>query len=150
MADANDKKLRPLTQNQETFALKYIETGSASEAYRFAYDTNATANTVQRSAYETLHKPNVAARVQELRNEVMKCHKITVDSLVHELEEARQAALGAATPQASAAVNATMGKAKLTGLDKIVVDHISSDGSMPMPTIIQLLPVESTEDEQDD
>ena len=45
--------------------------------------------------------------------------------------------------QSSAAVAATMGKAKLVGLDKQIVDHTSSDGTMtPKPTVIQLLPVE--------
>ena len=40
------------------------------------------------------------------------------------------AALAAETPQASAAVGATMGKAKLLGLDKQIIDHRSADGSM--------------------
>jgi hypothetical protein len=50
------------------------------------------------------------------------------------LEEARRIALGAETPQTSAAVSATMGKAKLVGLDKQILDMRSSDGSMtPKP-----------------
>ena len=32
--------------------------------------------------------------------------------------------------QSSAAVAATQAKAKLTGMDKLVIDNISSDGSM--------------------
>ena len=47
---------------------------------------------------------------------------MTVDSIVAELEEARQMALKAATPQTSAAVAASMGKAKLYGLDKQFVE----------------------------
>jgi hypothetical protein len=50
---------------------------------------------------------------------------VTVDTLVAELEEARQIALGVPAP--SAAVAATMGKAKLLGLDRIVDDRDSSE-----------------------
>ena len=39
-----------------------------------------------------------------------------MDDLLHELEQARAAALAAPTPQSSAAVSATMGKAKMLGL----------------------------------
>ena len=53
-----------------------------------------------------------------------------MDSLVNELEEARIAALTAESPQSAAAVSATMGKAKLMGLDKQILDLKSSDGSM--------------------
>ena len=38
--------------------------------------------------------------------------------------------VGAETPQAAAATAATMGKAKLLGLDKQIIDLKSSDGSM--------------------
>ena len=55
---------------------------------------------------------------------------ITLQSLIDELEEARVAALTAETVQSSAAVAATQAKAKLTGMDKLVIDNISSDGSM--------------------
>lgn len=59
----------------------------------------------------------------------MRRHDLTVGDLLAELEEARQAALGAENPQSSAAVAATMGKAKILGLDKQIIDHRSSDGS---------------------
>ena len=68
----------------------------------------------------------------------MKRNEITVDTLLDELEEARKAALDADTAQSSAAVSATMGKARLLGLDKKIVDHMSSDGSL-MPTKIVLM-----------
>lgn len=51
---------------------------------------------------------------------------VTVESLTEELEEARKAALGAENPQCGAAVSATMGKAKLYGLDKQLVEHSGS------------------------
>ncbi|MEP8989258.1 terminase small subunit [Enterobacter hormaechei] len=134
-----------LTPKQEAFCQAYIETGNASEAYRTAYAADKMKpESVNRKAKELLDNGKIAARVAELQGEIKQRHNVTVDSLLAELEEARQKALSAETPQSSAAVAATMGKAKLVGLDKQIVDHTSSDGSMAIkPTIIQLLPVES-------
>ncbi|SKO16492.1 Uncharacterised protein [Mycobacteroides abscessus subsp. massiliense] len=54
--------------------------------------------------------------VDNLKAEARQRHAVTVDDLLHELEQARAAALTAPTPQSSAAVSATMGKAKMLGL----------------------------------
>lgn len=120
-----------LTAKQEAFCLAYIETNNASEAYRRAYDSSKMKpESVNESASRLLADVKITARVAELREPIMQRHNVTVDSLVVELEEARQSALSAETPQSSAAVAATMGKAKLCGLDKQVLDLMSSDGSM--------------------
>ena len=133
-----------LTIKQEAFCQAYIETGNASEAYRKAYAADRMKpESVNRKAKELLDNGKISARVKELQGDIKQRHDVTVDSLLAELEEARKKALSAETPQSSAAVAATMGKAKLVGLDKQIVDHTSSDGSMtPQPTVIQLLPVE--------
>jgi Terminase small subunit. len=133
-----------LTLKQEAFCQAYIETGNASEAYRKAYNAERMKpEVVNVKAAELLNNGKITVRVDELRGEHRQRHNFTVDDLIEELEEARQAALQAETPQSSAAVGATMGKAKLLGLDKVVVDNISSDGTMATkPTTIQLLPVE--------
>lgn len=120
-----------LTAKQEAFCLAYIETNNASEAYRRSYDSSKMKpESVYESASRLLADVKITARLAELREPIMQRHNVTVDSLVLELEEARQAALSADTPQSSAAVAATMGKAKLCGLDKQVIDLMSSDGSM--------------------
>lgn len=126
-----------LTIKQEAFARAYVETGNASEAYRRAYDSSKMKpESVYESASRLLADVKITARLAELREPIMQRHNVTVDSLVLELEEARRAALSADTPQSSAAVAATMGKAKLCGLDKQVIDLMSSDGSMtPRPSI---------------
>lgn len=112
-----------LTIKQEAFCQAYIETGNASEAYRKAYATDEMKpETVNRKAKELYDNGKIAARVAELRGDIKQRHDVTVDSLIAELEEARKAALTAETPQSSAAVAATMGKAKLTGLDKVVIE----------------------------
>ena len=118
-----------LTPKQENFCLAYLETGNASEAYRRAYDAAAMSmNALNREACLMLDNPKIAQRISELREPILKRHAITVDDLLAELEEARQLAIGTGT--AAPAVAATMGKAKLLGMDKIVVDNISSDRSM--------------------
>lgn len=112
-----------LTPKQEAFCQAYIETGNASEAYRTAYAADKMKpESVNRKAKELLDNVKIAARVAELQGEIKRRHNVTVDSLLAELEEARQKALLAETPQSSAAVAATMGKAKLTGLDRVVVE----------------------------
>lgn len=106
-----------LTIKQEKFCNLYIELGNASEAYRQSYNCEKMKpESVNNKAYELLKKVEITARLDELRAKHAERHNINVDDLIKELEEARQAALGAMTPQASAAVGATMGKAKLLGL----------------------------------
>ena len=100
---ANTPKLTP---KQENFCLAYLETGNASEAYRRAYDAeNMKPETINRNAFAVLENNKIAARLSELREPIVKAYQITVMDLVQELEEARQAALGAETPQASAAAS---------------------------------------------
>ncbi|HHZ7075516.1 TPA: terminase small subunit [Morganella morganii] len=112
-----------LTVKQEKFCQAYVETGNASEAYRSAYSADKMkAATVNSKAYELLNNGEITVRVAELQQEHRTRHNITVSDLLRELEEARKAALTAETPQASAAVAATMGKARITGLDKVVID----------------------------
>lgn len=112
-----------LTVKQEKFCQAYVETGNASEAYRSAYSADKMKmESVNRKAKELLDNGKITARVAELQQDHRTKHNITVSDLLRELEEARKAALTAETPQASAAVAATMGKARITGLDKVVID----------------------------
>ena len=106
-----------MTPKQEYFARLYVETGNASEAYRQAYNAdNMKPETVTNEAYKLLQDPDISAMVDGLKEEARQRHAVTVGDLLHELEQARAAALAAPTPQSSAAVSATMGKAKMLGL----------------------------------
>jgi len=130
-----------LTPKQEKFCLKYIETGNASEAYRRSYNAaNMKAETVNRNAKAMLDDNKIAARLGELRKPVMDEHRITVDSLLIELERARQAALTATPPQASAAVAATMAKAKLLGF----LDRLKVTGSTENPIAALIMQLQGT------
>ena len=118
-----------LTPKQKSFCQLYIELGNASEAYRQSYDADSmNENTVNREANKLLDNPKITTRLELIRKEHSKRHNITVDSLLLELEEARQAAFEGERPQVSAAVSATMGKAKLLGLDKQVIEHTGPNG----------------------
>jgi phage terminase small subunit len=106
-----------LTIKQEKFCMVYVETGNASEAYRQAYNAENMSNeAIGVEACRLLDHPSVALKVKELKSGHIKRHELTIDDLVAELEEARQAALSAMVVQSSASVAATMGKAKLLGL----------------------------------
>ena len=123
-----------LTPKQEKFCQVYIETGNASEAYRQSYNTaKMKPETVNRTAKQLLDNRKIAARLDELREEHAKRHEITVDTLVAELEEARKLAFE--TDKASAAVQATMGKAKLLGL---VVEKQETNVVQPPKIIVEL------------
>lgn len=123
-----------LTPKQEKFCLVYIETGNASEAYRQSYNTaKMKPETVNRTAKQLLDNRKIAARVDELREEHAKRHEITVDTLVAELEEARKLAFE--TEKAAAAVQATLGKAKLLGL---VVEKQETNIVQPPKIIVEL------------
>lgn len=121
--------MEELTPKQEAFAQRFVETGNASEAYRQAYNAEAMkAETVHRKAKELMDNGKITARIEALQAEHAERHKLTVDDLLAELEEARQMAREKDNPNAM--TQATMGKAKLLGLDKQVIDHTSSDNSL--------------------
>lgn len=112
-----------LTEKQEKFCLAFVETSNKSEAYRMAYDcSKMKPESVWRKAVEVFDNVNVAARIKQLQDEAAARNRVTVDDLLRELEEARIIAMAAETPQSSAAVAATMGKAKLLGMDKQLVE----------------------------
>lgn len=108
---------------EEKFAQAFVKTSSSSDAYREAYNANNMAATsIHVESTRVKQRPSVSLRIKELQEEIKMQHDITIESLLQELEEARTVALTCETPQTSAAVSATMGKAKLTGLDKQVIE----------------------------
>lgn len=117
-----------LPVKREAFAMAYVETGNASEAYRRAgYSQNASAKTINEEASRLLANPKVSARVDELKAQHAERHGETVDSIAAMLREDRQFARACETP--AAAVSATMGLAKLYGhlVDK--KEHSGKDGA---------------------
>ncbi|NBI43446.1 terminase small subunit [[Haemophilus] felis] len=133
-------KGRGLTPKQEKFCQLYVELGDASKAYRQVYDTSKMKDeSVNRLAKKELDKIKIRSRINELKATHQQRHNITVDNLLGKLERIYNEAMDRDTPQFSSAVNAVMGQAKILGLDKQVVNHTSSDGSMRLlPTLKEL------------
>ena len=108
----------------EQFCQVWLETGNKSEAYRKSHPNSLKwkDETVHNKASALSKKGEVLARYEQLQEDTVKAHGITIESLLKELDEARGVALTADTPQSSAAITATMSKAKLVGLDKHQVE----------------------------
>jgi phage terminase small subunit len=82
-----------------------------------------------------LSEPKVSLRLEELQAEAANRHGTTIDSLTSELQAAREMAMNSGQP--SAAVSATMGKAKLHGLvkDKVANEFTDAQGQAVTPII---------------
>ena len=115
---------KKLTPKQRKFAESYVECGNASKAYRLHYDTKKMKPvSVHQAAKELLDNPKITLRIRELQAAHRQRHDVTVDRLTDELEEARFSAM--VFGHISAAVAATMGKAKLHGL---ITDNLKVNG----------------------
>lgn len=115
-----------LTTKQELFVSAYCSNGfnATQAAIEAGYSENCAASI----GGENLQKPEIIEEIDKYKLKVKQRHGITIESLLKELEEAREVALSAETPQSSAAIAATMGKAKLTGLDKHIVEVSGPEG----------------------
>lgn len=116
-----------LTTKQELFVSAYCSNGF--NATKAAIEAGYSEDSAKVIGCENLTKPDIAEAVDRYKLSIKKRHGITIESLLRELEEAREVALSAETPQSSAAIAATMGKAKLTGLDKHIVEVSGPEGS---------------------
>ena len=118
-----------LTPKQEAFALAYVETGNASEAYRRAYNAgNMKPEVIANKASALLKRGDVRVRVEMAQAKAVERHETTVDDILRELEEARALAAGGEKPQPAAMVAASMGKAKLLGMLTDKTEVTGKDG----------------------
>lgn len=118
-----------LTAKQEAFALAYVETGNAAEAYRRAYDVKAATlhSTIYSAASRLLADSKVCARVAALQDQAATMSLYTVKTAFEEYEAARE--LANATGNPSAAVSAINGKVKLFGLEQPRrIEHAGAGG----------------------
>ncbi len=118
-----------LTEKQEAFALAFLETGNAAEAYRRAYDVAPEAKDgwLYVEACQLLDNPKIALRLKSLRDQAERLSIFNLSAAMDEFEEARQLAQAEKNP--SAMVAATTGKVKLFGLDKPAkIEHTGKDG----------------------
>jgi len=115
-----------LTTKQELFVSAYCSNGY--NGTKAAIEAGYSIESAGAISSENLQKPDIIDAIDRFKLSVAKRHGITVDGLLKELEEARTIALTCETPQTSAAVSATMSKAKLAGLDKQVIEHTGANG----------------------
>ena len=109
----------------EKFCHVWHETGNKSEAYRQSHPNAAKWKdaTIHKRASELSLQGEIQGRLEQLQKDGLDSHGVTVGSLIKELENCRVIALEQDNPQTSAAINAVMGKAKLVGLDKVIIEQ---------------------------
>lgn len=105
-----------MNPKQEEFCQLFVKTGEAGESYRIAYKSKASKDSLYVAASKLRKQDKISLRIDEIRKDLALSKRIGLDDLLNELEEARNIAIEEKT--ASSAVAATMGKAKLLGLDK--------------------------------
>lgn len=125
-----DGSLKP---KYEEFAWTYVVIGSAAEAYASTH-AGVSKSVCYNQGKRLLSEPAIAARVREIREDLAEENYTNARSLLGELEESR--VLAREMGQPAAMTSATMGKAKILGLEQQRIDHTSSDGSMT-PTVIE-------------
>ena len=102
-----------MNPRHSSFVSQYLTTGNATQA---ATAAGYSPHTAQEQGSRLLKRQDVSEALRTQQAQAQQQAQTTVQSLLAELEQARQGAI--ANGQCSAAVAATMAKAKLLGLDK--------------------------------
>lgn len=99
--------MQQLTYKQLVFCHKYIETHSASQAYRDAYNpVTASKNTIRTDAYKLLRKPYVHHMIEQIQDKMADKLLINTDIQVRKLEQIYNAAYNEKEyPSAISAIN---------------------------------------------
>lgn len=122
----------PLTPKQEAFALAYVETGNASEAYRRAYNAgNMKPEVVANKASSLLKKGDVRVMVEQLQGKAADAAVVTLEGHLKRLHDLSTKAENEGKYSAAVAAEISRGKAaglyvdktELTGKDGGPVDH---------------------------
>lgn len=127
-----------ISEKEEKFCVEVVtgvdEKGGSitiTEAHRRAYPSDKMSEkTRMESASRVMNRPHIQERIAELRAQLADKAQMNALDIVKELEQARKIALE--TCQPSAAVAATMGKAKVLGLLAPVKSEISGPGGAPI------------------
>jgi hypothetical protein len=106
-----------LDAREEAFCLSYARHRNARIAYEaYLPGTKAGTDTKRVEGCRLLQRPNIALRIEQLRQVAVKKAHATVGLFLKELDEARELAMEIEQP--ASAVTATMSKARLTGFLK--------------------------------
>jgi phage terminase small subunit len=104
-----------LTPKQESFVQAYHRLGNQRAAYKEAYDAeNMSDPVIDNKASLLMQRGDLRVRLQELQERSAKKNEITVETITGMLAKAYKNAIAA--NQTGAAVQASMGLAKIHGL----------------------------------
>lgn len=107
------KTLTPKQQRYDRFVSEMLVDGNVT---RSAKEAGYSEKTAYSQGHRLLKNVEIANAIKAGQKDIAKRNELTIDDIIKELEEARTAALTAESPQSSAAVAATMGKAKVLGM----------------------------------
>ena len=107
------KTLTPKQQRYDRFVSEMLVDGNVTRSAKAAGYSEKTAYS---QGHRLLKNVEIANAIKAGQKDIAKRNGLTIDDIIKELEEARTAALTAESPQSSAAVAATMGKAKVLGM----------------------------------
>jgi phage terminase small subunit len=102
-----------ITAQKQRFVEAYLISSNATKA---AIEAGYSERTASAQASRMLKEGAIQDAIQDARHAASERNKVTVDHLIGELEAARQIAKD--ERNASGMISATMGKAKILGLDK--------------------------------
>jgi hypothetical protein len=104
-----------VSPNEETFLNAFLDTGKRAVAYRMAYKVKAESDGewVYVQAWKVMQRPKVRLRLEQLKAIRAAAMIVNADTLVRELDQARDLALEAG--DLGVAVSATREKARITG-----------------------------------
>lgn len=113
----------PILENSrhEIFAQELAKGATADEAYQLAGYSENRGNATRLKANESVLK-----RVAELKEAAAVRARKSMDDILEQLDDDRQFAREMEAP--SAAIQATMGQAKILGYDKQLIEHTGKDG----------------------
>ena len=104
-----------LTAKREKFCQEVASGKSQAEAYRLAFNAdNSKEETVHQEASRLMAIPKVSARVEELREPIVKKAQITLESHLEDLQRLRN--MAAKSNQWSAAISAEIARGKAAGV----------------------------------
>jgi len=131
---SNPKKDRKLYTKELAFVNLILEGEKDGPAYKKAYNSKGNETTCRKEGHTVRSRWPVYLAIEKGQAEAAKRSEITADTLIVELEEARQ--VGKSEGSGAAMTGATMGKARLLGLDKKVLIIENADKLTPWSEII--------------
>lgn len=109
-----------LSEMRERFAIEIVSGKNQTEAYKAVYSTaNMKPETIWSNASRVANDSKVMARIEQLREPIIRAAQVSLDTHLVDLMKLRNAAAG--NKQFGAAINAEMARGKVAGLyvDKV-------------------------------